>query len=392
MAAAERLGVDVVIGSERRQALEGAAPGHTLTLDWVRPERSLERIAWAHRTSSFRAVIGLDDETTLLAARAAAVLGLRHNSEVSVRAARDKHESRQLMSRAGLRVPAFRKLGIESDPREAAARVDYPCVLKPFGLSASRGVIRADEPDAFVAAFRTVASILEGADVRQKGGDTEHLLVEDYWPGREVALEGLLESGTLRVLALFDKPDALEGPTFEETIYVTPSRLPDDVCSAVHREVAEGCRALGLSEGPVHAELRVHDGRPWLVEVAARTIGGLCSRTLRFGAGLTLEELVLRHALGRPAPDETREKHAAGVMMIPIPRAGVLREVRGLKNARAAPLIEEVTITMHRGTRLEPLPRGDRYLGFIFARGDDPADVERALREANGRLTPEIED
>jgi hypothetical protein len=156
--------------------------------------------------------------------------------------------------------------------------------------------------------------------------------------------------------------------------------------------VAAGCRALGLREGPVHAELRIHDGRPWLVEVAARTIGGLCSRTLRFGAGITLEELVLRHALGRPVRDEAREKRAAGVMMIPIPRAGLLREVRGLEDARSAALIEEVTITVHRGGRLVPLPRGDRYLGFIFARGDDPADVERALRDAHGRLTPEIED
>jgi biotin carboxylase len=296
------------------------------------------------------------------------------------------------MSGAGLRVPAFRKLRIESDPSEAAALVDFPCVLKPLGLSASRGVIRADDPDAFVAAFRSVVSILEGADVRHKGSDTEHLLVEDYWPGREVALEGLLESGTLRVLALFDKPDPLEGPTFEETIYVTPSRLPDEIRPAVDREVAEGCRALGLSEGPVHAELRVHDGHPWLIEVAARTIGGLCSRALRFGAGITLEELVLRHALGRPARDESREKRASGVMMIPIPRAGILREVRGLESARASALIEEVTITMHRGARLEPLPRGDRYLGFIFARGDDPADVERALRDAHGRLTAEIEE
>jgi biotin carboxylase len=257
-------------------------------------------------------------------------------------------------------------LRIESDPSEAAALVDFPCVLKPLGLSASRGVIRADDPDAFVAAFRSVVSILEGADVRHKGSDTEHLLVEDYWPGREVALE--------------------------ETIYVTPSRLPDEIRPAVDREVAEGCRALGLSEGPVHAELRVHDGHPWLIEVAARTIGGLCSRALRFGAGITLEELVLRHALGRPARDESREKRASGVMMIPIPRAGILREVRGLESARASALIEEVTITMHRGARLEPLPRGDRYLGFIFARGDDPADVERALRDAHGRLTAEIEE
>ncbi len=194
----------------------------------------------------------------------------------------------------------------------------------------------------------------------------------------------------MRVLALFDKPDPLEGPTFEETIFVTPSRLPASVTAAITREVAEGCRALGLREGAVHAELRVADELPWLLEVAARTIGGLCSRALRFGTGITLEELVLMHALGQGVGFYSREREAAGVMMIPIPSSGVLRGVHGLEEARATALVEEVTMTVHSGAELVPLPEGDRYVGFIVAKGQAPDDVERALREAHSRIRLDI--
>jgi hypothetical protein len=195
----------------------------------------------------------------------------------------------------------------------------------------------------------------------------------------------------LKVLALFDKPDPLDGPTFEETIFVTPSRLPAGVQAQIEAEAAAGCRALGLREGPVHVELRLRDGRPWLLEVAARTIGGLCSRTLRFGAGVSLEELVLRHALGQGVAELSREHAAAGVMMIPVPGAGVLRGVGGIEEARAVPCIEEVTLTVHRGARLVPLPEGHRYVGFIFARAAEPAEVESALRQAHRCLRFDVD-
>ncbi len=263
-------------------------------------------------------------------------------------------------------------------------------MLKPLGLSASRGVLRVDDAASFSEAFRRVAAILADPEVRKRGGDCEHLLVEEYMPGDEVALEGLLTSGELRVLALFDKPDPLEGPFFEETIYVTPSRLDAEVQRKIAAEVSRGCEALGLVHGPVHAELRLAAGEPRLLEVAPRTIGGLCARTLRFGAGISLEELILRHALGRPTTDLSREIRAAGVMMIPIPAAGVLGETRGLDEARGTPGVEEVTLTLRRGSKVVPLPEGNAYLGFIFARGERPQDVEASLRQAHARLTFEI--
>ena len=390
LAAADLLGVDVTVGTDRRQALDSVAPGQNLVLDFPQPENSLQRILEAHRLTPFRAVLGVDDETTVLAAMAGAALGLPHNPETAARAARDKYETRRLMAAAGMRVPTFHRVSLESAPAEVARKISFPCVLKPLGLSASRGVLRADNRDEFVRAFQTIAAILRRSDVRRKGSDTAHLLVEDYLPGEEIAVEALLERGRLRVLAWFDKPDPLEGPTFEETIYVTPSRLPEEARSNIVKVVTDGCEALGLREGPVHSELRLREAEPWLLEIAARTIGGLCSRVLRFGAGITLEELVLRHALGHGAPP-ARERLAAGVMMIPVPGAGVLREIRGLDDARTVTLIEEVTVTVHRGARLVPLPEGDRYLGFIFARGDTAHEVEQALRAAHGCLHFDID-
>ena len=385
LAAAEQLGVDVTVGTDRRQALDRLVPGQNLVLDFPQPENSLKRILEAHRLTPFRAVLGVDDETTVLAAIAGAALGLPHNPESAARAARDKYQTRRMMAAAGMRVPTFHRVSLESAPAEVAARVAFPCVLKPLGLSASRGVLRADNRDEFVRAFRTIAAILRQDDVRRKGSDTAHLLVEDYLPGAEIAVEALLERGRLRVLAWFDKPDPLEGPTFEETIYVTPSRLSASVRSHIAKVVSDGCAALGLREGPVHSELRLPEGEPWLLEIAARTIGGLCSRALRFGTGITLEELILRHALGQTALP-ARERLAAGVMMIPIPGAGVLREIRGLDDARAVSLVQSVTLSVHRGARLVPLPEGDRYAGFIFARGETAKEVEQALRAAHGCL------
>jgi biotin carboxylase len=282
-------------------------------------------------------------------------------------------------------------LDLSDDPEEAAGRVGYPCVLKPTILAGSRGVVRADDPAAFVAAFRRVAAILREPETSSLGEGATEVLVEDFIPGREVAVEGLLVEGELHVLALFDKPDPLDGPYFEETIYVTPSRLPADVQAAIGAEARWAARALGLTEGPIHAELRVNDEGPWVVEVAARTIGGLCSRSLRFGAGLSLEELVLRHALGIELDSLERERRPAGVMMIPIPRGGVLRSVRGREDALAVPGIEDVTISAHVGQELVPLPEGSRYLGFILARAESPETVEAALRAAHERLDFDVD-
>jgi biotin carboxylase len=327
------------------------------------------------------AVLAVDDAGALLAAQASAALGLPHNSPEAALAARDKHRMRRLLQQAGVQAPRFELFTTADEPESVAQRLDYPCVVKPLRLSGSRGVIRADDPAQFVAAFRRTARL-----VRSPDGAAQPLLVEQYVPGVEVALEGLLDQEQLRVLALFDKPDPLEGPFFEETIYVTPSRLPAAVQEAIAGCTAAAAAALGLRQGPVHAELRLNEAGPWLIEVAGRSIGGLCAHTLRFGEGVSLEELILRQACGLELGNVTREEQARGVMMIPIPAAGLLREVRGLDEARAVPGIEEVQITAKLNYELVPLPEGESYLGFIFARGDTAANAEAALRQAHARL------
>jgi biotin carboxylase len=388
--AARRLGVELVCASERPSTLEALSPDTLLTLDFGDPESAVARAAAWHAERPLAAVVGVDDVTAPVAAAIAERLGLRTSAPAAVDATRDKYQMRQCLAAAGVPVPRFRRIALEESPQRAARGVEYPCVLKPLALSASRGVIRANNADQFVAAFERIRALLQRDDVSVSGDATRYLLAEAYVPGLEVALEGLLIDGELHTLALFDKPDPLEGPFFEETIYVTPSRLPVNVQDAIRRASAAACAALGLTEGPVHAELRLNDDGPWVLEVAARSIGGLCSRTLRFGTGLTLEELILRHALGWPIASLERERRAAGVMMIPIPRAGRLEGVRGLEQAKAVRHVEDVVISAHVGQTLVPLPEGWQYLGFIFARADTPADVEDALRAAHARLRFEI--
>jgi len=332
-------------------------------------------------------VVGVDDATSIVAAAIAGTLGLKSNAVGAVASARDKYAARKILRAAGVQQPGFRLIRLRDDPDAVARGVRYPCVLKPRTLSASRGVIRADDAAEFVAARQRIAAILQRPDVDVSGEVAASLLVEDFVPGIEVALEGLLLKGSLRTLALFDKPDPLEGPFFEETIYVTPSRLAHSIQAAIGALTARACAALGLHEGPVHAELRVNEAGPWVIEVAARSIGGLCARTLRFGTGMSLEEIILRHALDWPIASLERERRPAGVMMIPTPRPGRLEAVHGLAEARVVEGIEEVTISAHRGQELIPLPEGWQYLGFIFARAETPDAVERALRAAHAKLS-----
>lgn len=386
LGAARQLGVEVVIGSERANTLQEQFPENLLTLDFLKPDLVAREVAEFSGRRQIDAVVPVDDLTTVVGAAIAEALGLPANSVESAMATRNKAIMRGLLARAGVPSPRSTVLSIEDDPLLNARRATYPCVLKPLILSASRGVIRADDADQFVAAFRRIEAILRTPDIEAMGDAARRILVEDFVPGREVALEGLLLKGNLQVLALFDKPDPLDGPFFEETIYVTPSRLPASVQSAIADCTARAARALGLSEGPVHAELRVNDHGPWVIEIAARSIGGLCSRTLSFGTGMSLEELILRHALRIEIPSLAREPAAAGVMMIPIPERGILKEVRGRDDAQDVPGITEVTITAHVGQELVPLPEGWRYLGFVFARAGSPEQVEATLRQAHRLL------
>ncbi len=388
--AARKLDVEMVVASERPNVFGERLPDSLLTLDFNNPEQAAREVSAFARRNPFSAVVPVDDRTTVVGAAIAQAVGLPSNPVAAVSATRNKYEMRLALTKAGIPSPPFVLFTLADDPALAAQTVPYPCVLKPTILAASRGVIRADTEEEFVAAFRRIEAILKAPDVVAVGAGSDQILVEGFIPGKEAALEGLLVKGALHVLALFDKPDPLDGPFFEETIYVTPSRLPADTQTAVADVTAWAARGLGLREGPIHAELRVNPTGPWVIEIAARSIGGLCSRTLRFGTGLTLEDLILRHALGIEIESLERERQPAGVMMVPIPRGGVLEEVPGLEAAKAVPGIEEVTITIHLGQEVVPLPEGSRYLGFIFARAETPQQVEAALREAHQRLDFEI--
>jgi biotin carboxylase len=387
LAAARELQVDVTVASEEPSTLESLNPEGLLTLDFRDPEQCARRTEQFARTHPLDAVVGVDEDTAVAAAVIAQALGLPHNPVHATVAARHKATMRQLLAEAAVPSPAHHVFDRKEDPRAVAKQTRFPCVLKPTFLAASRGVIRANNSEELAAAWERINGLLDDPEVAAKGGEAaREILVEDFISGSEVALEGLLRQGELKVLALFDKPDPLEGPYFEETIYVTPSRLNEEMQERIAQVASHGALALGLRDGPVHAELRVNESEPWLIEMAARSIGGLCSRTLRFGTGMSLEELILRHALRMEMPEPERERRAAGVMMIPVPGAGVLEEVRGLPEARAVPDIEDVTISAHIGQTLVPLPEGSRYPGFIFSRAATPERAEAALREAHALL------
>jgi biotin carboxylase len=390
-AAARRLGVPLLLGTDRCHCIEEAfgAEADLLSLDYRRPARAAAQIVEAARARPIRGIVPASDPAAVIAALAAEKLGLAHNPPAAARRTADKHAMRVALAEAGVPGPRFAVRDLGEDPERAASEAEYPCVLKPLIFSASRGVIRADDPAGFVAAWRRIAALLartKGERRAREEGVARRLLVEGFVPGPEVALEGLLRDGRLEVLAFFDKPDPLDGPFFEETIYVTPSRHPPALQAEVARIAAAGSRALGLAEGPIHAELRLSPRGPVVLEIAARSIGGLCSRALRFGAGLSLEEVLVAHAMGLPLADLRREARAAGVMMLPIPRRGILHGVTGLDAARAVPGVEDVVITAPVGRELVPLPEGDSYLGFLFAKGEAPEAVEAALREGHRRL------
>ena len=384
--AARKLGLEVLAGIDMPEALADywQVP---LGLDFSDLEQATRAIVDYAATMPIHAIVAVDDAATLLAARACEALGLPHNSPEAALAARDKYVMRGLLAAGGVPVPEFRRFSAADDPAWVAEQVAYRCVVKPLRLSGSRGVIRADSPAELIAAFnRTRRMLLAAGSLPEE----TFLLVERFIPGFEVALEGLLTDQRLKVLALFDKPDPLDGPFFEETIYVTPSRLTAATQAAIAACTEQAAAALGLREGPVHAELRVNEVGPWLVEIAGRSIGGLCSTVLQFGVDMCLEELILRQAVGLEVGSLEREQQAVGAMMIPIPRAGMLRGVSGIKEAQAVRGIVGVEITAKLHNQIVPLPEGESYLGFLFARGDEPAQVEAALREAHQALTFDI--
>jgi len=393
--AAERVGVELVFATDRCRNLDDPWRDHAVPVRFHEEERSLDLIADAARRRPVDGVIAVGDRPTVLAARVAEHLGLAGHPPEAARAATNKRMSRERFAEAGLPVPWFTSVALDADPAAVARTICYPCVVKPLALAGSRGVIRANGPESFVAAFDRLRAILAGKDVRVlRDPANREVLVEGFVAGREFALEGILERGRLATVAIFDKPDPLDGPFFEETIYVTPSSLDRGAQASLAEAVAAAAEALGLCHGPVHAEARLNEAGVFVHEVAARPIGGLCARALRVdgpaGYGVPYEELLLRHALGESPWPYRREVAASGVMMIPIPRRGYLKGVRGLEAATAVPGIDDLRVTAAPDQLLQPLPEGASYLGFLFAHAPDSATVVASLRAAHAQLVFDI--
>jgi D-alanine-D-alanine ligase-like ATP-grasp enzyme len=398
--AAQRLGVDVIFVTDRCHQLDDPWGDRAIAVHFETPEVAAYSVMEAVRklgpngeAATVDGILAFGDRPAVAAAYVARGLSVPYNHPATVEACRSKLRMREVFRDAGLRGPWFRSVAVSPVPEPALMGITYPCVLKPMSLSASQGVVRANSRDEFVAAAERIRRLLGSPEIlARKEAGLDRLIVEGFLPGKEVAVEGQLTDGELRVLAIFDKPDPLDGPYFEETIYVTPSRLSAAEQAEIERSARDAVRAIGLTQGPVHAEFRVNEDGVWPLEVAPRPIGGLCARALRFvgpsGSAETigLEELLLRHAVGLPGGDWARESEASGVMMIPVPKSGVLERVDGVEAARGVAGITDVEITARVKDFIASWPEGSSYLGFLFARGSDAGVVERSLREAHGEL------
>jgi predicted ATP-grasp superfamily ATP-dependent carboligase len=386
--AATALGVEVQFGTDRCHKLEDPWGDGALPLSFESPQEAAAEIVRRAKSDPPDAILALGDRPTPAAAYAAHSLGLGGNSPRAVELCRNKFAQREALRDAGLAVPQFFSFPVAEPLDDVLPRVKFPCVLKPLSLAASQGVIRANDAQQFCEAVATIAALLASPAIQvTRAPALDQLLAESYIPGKEVAVEGLLDNGRLKVLTIFDKPDPLEGPYFEETIYVTPSRLSDEEQKALSDCAVHSIRALGLAHGPLHAEFRINEAGPWPLEIAPRPIGGLCSRALCFGPQkISLEELLIRHALDLGGTEIEREPESSGVMMIPVPRSGVFDGVDGLPQAARVCYVTEIQITARLKDYVAAWPQGASYLGFIFARAAEPAQVESALREAHSRL------
>jgi hypothetical protein len=391
--AARKLGVQLVYVTDRCHQLEDPWGDQAIAVHFESPEVAAYTVMEAVRGHDVSGILVLGDRPTAAAGYAARGLGIRYNHPAAVEACRNKLRMREIFRDAGLNVPWFRALPIDPNPEPALLGLSYPCVLKPLSLSASQGVVRANNREKFLAAAARVRRLLQSPEIlATREPSLDQMIVEGYIPGREVAVEGLLTDGVLRILAIFDKPDPLEGPYFEETIYVTPPRLPESVQDAIEKCARDAVRALGLSHGPIHAEFRINEDGVWPLEIAPRPIGGLCARSLRFSLDgevepIGLEELLVRHALELPGWNSPRERTASGVMMIPVPKSGILDAISGEEAARSIPGITELTITARLHDAIAAWPEGSSYLGFLFARGNTPEGVEHVLRDAHEKLS-----
>jgi biotin carboxylase len=395
-AAARKLGVQLVYVTDRCHELNDPWGDHAIAARFANPEEAAATAIQSFRAKPLTAILALGDAPAVAASYAARGLGLRSNHPAAVEACHNKLRMREVSRDAGLLNPPtalwFRCVSLLPPPEPSLLGIQFPCVLKPLSLSASQGVMRVNSQEEFRVAARRLAQLLDRPDLQMKNlSPARQALIEEYIPGFEVAVEAILIDGELKLLAIFDKPDPLEGPYFEETIYLTPSRLSAEQQSAIHQCATQAIRALGLTHGPVHAEFRINEHDVWPIEVAPRPIGGMCAASLSFvspqsAGAIGLEELILRHAIGEDISAWQREPAASAVMMIPVPASGILEKVDGITQAQLVPNVSDVQISARVHDQILAWPEGSSYLGFIFAKAESPAAAEQALREAHSKL------
>ncbi len=379
--AATRLGLSVTIASEGKHSLVTEV-ANGLHLDFNAPDEAVKQIVEQHNREAFSGILGSDDQTVALAARAAEALSLPHNPPQAAQCTQRKDLARASLSLAGCPVPLNCLLDLSLPVEKQMAGLPWPCVLKPLAMSASRGVIRADNEQQFLDACQTLRPILASA---ANEFEQSHILIEAYIDGIEIAYEGYLDNGKLHTITVFDKPDPLVGPYFEETIYVTPSSLNDKLLAKLEDILQKACDAYQLRTGPVHAECRIdRDNNIWILEIASRTIGGDCARVLD-SENFNIEELAILLATGQPV-SVSQPDYARGVMMIPVRQKGLLKRVEGLLAARNTEHIDKVDIIIRQGHELIPLPEGNQYLGYIFAHAETTDKVVAAIRQAYAQL------
>lgn len=387
MDAVSKLELKVLVLTDKSQVFSRNYPDKVITMDFENWRVQIENIREWSVKHDLQAVVGVDEESIVLAARLSEILGLKHNSLESVKLTKDKFLMRKALKDAGLKVPWFKRFSVHQAPQEYLKEISFPCILKPTFLSASQGVVRANNPDEYCRGVEMLSKLLAQAEVIKRGGEQANwLLVEEFLPGKEVSLEGIVSKGKLKELAIFDKPETLDGPTFPETILITPTLLDKPLQESLLETAQTTVEALGIIKGPVHLEFRINKKGNFILECAARSIGGLCTKVLEFKGGMSLEELILRSVLGRNIGKTNLSGTVKGVMMMPIKNKGILREFRGIEAALAVKGITDLQITIKNGGTLEPLPEGGRYLGFIFAEGKDQKTVLKNLKNAWAKI------
>ncbi len=394
--AARAMGVEITVGSNHKSTLAAMNPAGFLSLDIHNLPQAVETARSFAKKYPVDAVIGVDDQSVIAASAIAEELNLNHNTIISVTAARNKYIMREFLSQHNIPQPAYRKASLNDDKEKLNEITTYPAVVKPVALSGSRGVVKVTNRQELHEAVSLIRNIISTLVAHEKGQEAKTILIEEYIDGDEVAVDGLLIDEKLHPLVLFDKPEPLRGPFFEETMYTTPSRHSTKIQSEIFEVVKNAAQAMGLMTGPVHAELRFNETGIYLIELAARSIGGYCAQILRFEdpatgtTNSTLEELIVRDALDEPVYSYRREKDAVGVMMLPVPGRGIVRKIYGKQEAKQVPCITDVVITVREGEELIPLPESGKYPGFIFSRAKRPVEVERALRKAHSLLKFEM--